>query len=96
MNFVFSRPSQFSYSCMLSFVVCILLLEQKKINLANLKLLVRLDILSPLESDHFPEKRLVLKRMSFALDQVLLSLLSVSFQLEDFVAVFRCCRKREK
>ena len=37
----------------------------RKINLANLKhkmnifVLVRLDILSPLESDHFPEKRLV-------------------------------------
>ena len=66
MNFVFFPDrSQFSYSCMLSFVVCILLLEKRsgKINLAYLKLLVRLDNLSPLESDHFPEKRLVSKRI---------------------------------
>ena len=66
MNFVFFQTGLNFHTvvCKVSlFAFCFSSSKWEKINLANLKLLVRLDILSPLESDHFPEKRLVSKRM---------------------------------
>ena len=53
------------------FAFCFSSSEREKINLANLKLLVRLDILSPLQSDHFPEKRLVSKHMLQKIDKLI-------------------------
>ena len=58
-------------STVLLFAFCFLSSKQEKINLANLKLLVRLDILLLLESDHFPEKRLVSKRMLWKVDKLI-------------------------
>ena len=69
-NFFSTGLSQFSHSCKLGFVVCILLLQlrtQKKINPSNLKhkmstfVLVRLNVISRLESYHFPKLWLVIE-----------------------------------
>ena len=65
MNFFFPDQSQYYFHTVVRkvslFAFCFSSRGRKKINLANLKhkmhifVLVWLDILSPLESDHFPE-----------------------------------------
>ena len=71
MNFVFFQTG-FNFHtvvCKVSlFAFCFSSSKQEKKNLANLKLLVRLDILLPVES----EKQLVLKRMLWKVDKLIM------------------------